>query len=221
MSARTLSSNGASTETDRGQGAVILKNRWDTVSFAATAFAGYGWSDTERRIGFGGLAAAESENDSWFAGSQVRVSQLFEQAGGWYVKPMIDLNATRIETEGFREHGAGVANLAVEGNGVWMLSASPAFEIGGQIQSGTLVLRPFARIGATFFNDTTYETTASFIAAPGQFTITSEFDKRYLDVAAGVDVLTKDGLDVKLTYDGRFSEHSDMHAGGIKASLPF
>lgn len=51
--------------------------------------------------------------------------------------------------------------------------------------------------------------------------IGSEFDKRFLDVAVGVDVLNAAGMDVKLTYDGRFSEHSDMHSGGIKAAFPF
>ncbi len=52
-------------------------------------------------------------------------------------------------------------------------------------------------------------------------TIGSEFDKRSLDVAVGVDVLNAAGVDVKLSYDGRFSEHSDMHSGGIKAAIPF
>ncbi|MDQ8700066.1 autotransporter domain-containing protein [Hyphomicrobium sp. LHD-15] len=214
--------NSAATETDRAQGAVILKNRWDTVSFAATAFVGYGWSDTQRHIGFGGLGTAESDNQMWYAGTQVRLSQLFEQAGGWYVKPMIDLNATRLQTEDFREHGAGAANLAVQGDSTWVLTASPALEIGAEMRAGGLVLRPFVRVGATFFQDAVYETTASFISAPGtSFTIGSEFDKHYLDLAVGVDVLNAAGVDVKLTYDGRFSEHSDMHAGGIKAALPF
>jgi hypothetical protein len=214
--------NGAATETDRGQGAIILKNRWNTVSLAAAAFAGYAWSDTRRLIGFSGLGTAESDHESWFAGSQVRLSQLFEQAGGWYVKPLVDFNATRLATESFREHGGGAAALAVDGDATWILAASPALEIGAQVQVGGLVLRPFARAGATFFQDAVYETTASFIAAPGQsFTIESEFDRVYFDVAAGVDVLNAAGVDVKLTYDGRFSEHSEMHAGGIKAALPF
>ncbi|WP_439541830.1 autotransporter outer membrane beta-barrel domain-containing protein [Hyphomicrobium sp.] len=220
--ANVSTNNGALSETERAQGAIVLKNRWDTVSLAATAFAGYGWTDTQRLIGFGGLGKAESESEMWFAGSQVRLSQLFEQAGGWYLKPMIDFNAARIETDGFSEHGAGAANLAVSGDATWILTASPALEIGGEMRSGTLVLRPYARIGATFFQDAVFETTASFLAAPGaSFTISSEFDKRYLDVAAGVDVITAHGVDVKLTYDGRFSEHSDMHAGGVKAAVAF
>lgn len=220
--ANVSTNSGAATETDRGHGAVILKNRWNTVSFAAAAFVGYGWSDTQRQIGVADIGAARSENEAWFAGSQVRLSQLFEQAGGWYVKPMIDLNATRIQTMEFHEHGAGVANLAVEGDGTWVLSASPALEVGGEIEVRGLVLRPFVRAGATFYEDAVYETTASFIAAPGQaFTIASEFDRRYLDVAAGVDVLSLQGVDLKLAYDGRFSQHSDMHAGSIKAALPF
>lgn len=214
--------NSASTETDRGQGAIVLKNRWDTLSIATSAFAGYGWSDTKRHIGLAGAGTAESESNMWFAGTQTRLSLLVERPGGWYMKPMIDLNATRLETDDFVEHGAGAASLAIAGDAIWVLTVSPAFEIGAEIRNGGLVLRPFARLGATFYDDAVYDTTASFIAAPGSsFTVGSEFDTRYIDVAAGIDVLTAEGIDIKLSYDGRFSEHSDMHAGGIKASLPF
>lgn len=221
-SAKLGTLNAASSDTDRVQGAVLIKNRWDTISLAATAFGGYGWADTQRVIGFGGLGTAESSHGQWFAGTQVRLSQLFERIGGVYAKPMIDLNVTRIETEAFTETGAGAANLSVEGEVHAIYSASPALELGMQIRSGALTFRPYARVGATFFAGAAYDTTASFVSAPGSvFTVESVFDTRYVDIAAGVDVLSASGVDVKLTYDGRFSENSEMHSGGVKASLPF
>jgi len=220
--ANAVTLNAASTDTDRAQGAVLIKNRWDTISLAASAFAGYGWSDSRRVIGFGGLGAAESSHDMWFSGTQLRLSQLFERQGGTYVKPMIDLNATRLETEAFTETGAGAANLSVAARTHAIYFASPALEIGMQFRSGAVTLRPYARFGATFFAGATYETTASFVSAPGLgFTVQSAFDTSYVDVAAGVDMLTAAGIDVKLSYDGRFSENSEMHSGGLKASVPF
>ena len=86
------------------------------------------------------------------------------------------------------------------------------------------VLRPFVRVGATFYNDTNFVLTSSFLSAPagvGPFTINSEFDDVFLDVSAGVDVLAYDGVNFKLNYDGRFAEHSELHSGGAKVGINF
>jgi hypothetical protein len=42
-----------------------------------------------------------------------------------------------------------------------------------------------------------------------------------LDISTGLDVISVDGLNVKLNYDGRFSDDSDMHAGGVKVGVRF
>jgi autotransporter-like protein len=209
------------TESDRMEGAIVLKNRWDRLSVSATAFAGYGWADTERTM-FGLIGAAESDYGTWLAGSNLRLSYLFELPSRWYVKPLVDLNATHIGIEGFTEHGAGGANLAVQGSSAWVLAASPAIEIGTEITAKGITYRPYVRAGGTFLDDATFDVTASFVAAPGQFlTSTSEFDDKYVDIAAGVDILTADGVDLKLTYDGRYSENSSELSLGAKAAVPF
>ena len=97
------------------------------------------------------------------------MSQLFELPSRWYVKPMVDLNATHIGTESFTEHGADGANLAVQGDGYWVLAASPAIEIGTEITAMGITYRPYVRAGGTFLDDATFDVTASFVAAPGQF----------------------------------------------------
>ncbi|WP_439542731.1 autotransporter outer membrane beta-barrel domain-containing protein [Hyphomicrobium sp.] len=213
--------NGASTDRDSFEGAVVLKNRWGNFSAAAAGFAGYGWADTERTL-FGGLAPAKSDREMWLAGTNLRLSHLFDLPHRWYVKPMVDLNATHIATKDFSERGGGGANLAVEGDGTWVLSASPALEVGTEIRSGGILYRPFVRVGGTFLDDATFDVTASFLAAPGQlFTTSQSFDDTYFDVSAGIDILTADGVDLKLTYDGRFAEDSTSLALGAKASIPF
>lgn len=212
---------GVSTERDAFEGAVVIKNRWNTVSMAATAFAGYAWAETERKM-FGPIGAARSDREMWFAGTNLRLSQLFDLPSRWYVKPLVDLNATHIGTKDFTEKGAGGANLSVEGDGTWVLSASPAIEIGTEIRAGGILYRPYVRAGGTFLDDATFDVTASFAAAPGYaFTATQEFDDRYIDVTAGLDVLTADGVDLRITYDGRFSDNSSMLSLGAKAAIPF
>jgi len=219
--AKIDAANGASTDRDSFEAAVVLKNRWGNFSAAAAAFAGYGWADTERTL-FGGLGPATSDHETWLAGANLRLSHLFALSQRWYAKPLVDFNATHIATKGFTERGGGGANLAVEGDGTWVLSASPALEVGTEIRSGGILYRPFVRVGGTFLDDATFEVTASFVAAPGQFFTTSQsFDDTYFDVTAGIDILTADGVDLKLTYDGRFSEDSSSLALGAKAAIPF
>ena len=213
--------NGTSTDRDSFEGAVVLKNRWGNFSAAATGFAGYGWADSERTL-FGGLGPATSDREMWLAGANLRLSYLFGLSQGWYAKPLVDFNATYVATKDFTEQGGGGANLAVEGDGTWVLSASPAIEIGTEIRSGGILYRPFVRVGGTFLDDATFDVTASFVAAPGQFFTTSQsFDDAYFDITAGIDILIVDGVDLKLTYDGRFAEESSSLALGAKAAIPF
>jgi hypothetical protein len=212
---------GVNSDRDTFSGAIVLKNRWDNVSVAATGFAGYAWADTERKM-FGLIGTAKSDREMWLAGANLRLSQLFDLPNRWYVKPMVDFNATHIATKDFSESGAIGANLAVEGDGTWALAASPAIEIGTEIRHDGIVYRPYVRAGGTFFDDATFDVTASFVAAPGQFfTATQEFDDRYVDVTVGLDILTADGVDLKLTYDGRYSDNSTMLSLGAKAAVPF
>ncbi|MCC7251932.1 autotransporter domain-containing protein [Hyphomicrobium sp.] len=225
----TSTNNGASTDGDRAEAAIVVKNNWGATSFAAAAFAGRGWFSTKRDIGLAGLGVAVGDHDIAFGGLHTRLSHVLAQGraydGTWYVKPMLDLNATYLEYGDFNETGAGAANLSVRGESDWVFSASPALEIGGEWRGvDGSVTRPYVRIGGTFFNDTDFSLTSSFIAAPAgvtPFTVSSKFDDAHLDVSAGVDVLNVGGIDLKLNYDGRFAEDSETHSGGIKVGVKY
>jgi hypothetical protein len=53
------------------------------------------------------------------------------------------------------------------------------------------------------------------------FTVTGEFDRTYLDVDAGVDVLSVDGAVLRVGYLGRFSQNVSANGATLKFSLPF
>lgn len=225
----TETNNGASTDGDRAEAAVVLKNNWGATSFAAAAFAGHGWFDTKRYIGLAGIGYAEGDHDIAFGGVHARLSHVLAQGsaheGSWYVKPTIDLDATYLDFGGFTETGAGPVGLSVHSDSAWVFSASPALEIGAEWRGayGSFV-RPYARIGATFFNDADFSLTSSFIGAPAgvsPFTVSSDFDGAYLDLGAGVDVLNVSGVDIKLNYEGRMAKDSAIHAGGLKLGVQY
>ncbi len=216
--------NAAHSEGDRLEGALVLKNRWGNTSLAAAAFGGHGWFDTERTIGFAGIGVANGDHEITFGGVHARLGHTFDQ-GRWYFKPMVDFDAIYLDYGGFRETGGGAASLNVRSEEDWVLSASPALEIGGEtrLESGAIV-RPFVRAGVTFFNDTDFQLTSSFLGAPSgvpTFTVGSEFEEVFFDVSAGVDVMSIDGFNLKLNYGGRFSEDGEQHSGGIKFGAKF
>jgi hypothetical protein len=158
-----------------------------------------------------------------FGGGHSRLA-ILQQGEEAYVKLMLDVDATYLEYGGFNETNGGVASLHVAGNNDWVLSTMGAVELGGNFEGESGTLRPYVRAGITAVSDAEFTLTSSFLSAPAgitPFTIASRFDNMYLDVAAGLDVLTVNGLEIKLNYDGRFSENSEMHGGSLKASAKF
>ena len=92
-----------------------------------------------------------------------------------------------------------------------------------QLSSGVL-LRPWFRVGATIFEDTSSTISATFQGAPtgiSPFRFTTKLDKSYADVAAGLNILWDTDLELRLNYDARFSDNSEEHSGGIKLGLKF
>lgn len=215
--------NDASSEGQRAQGGVVLKNRWGPATMATGVFGGYGMFDTARSIGLAGIDTAQGEQDIRFGGAHTRLT-IAEQGNGWYIKPMLDLNATYIEYGGFTESGGGAAALMVAGSSDWVFSARPAVELGGNFEAGSTTLRPFVQLGFTYMNDAEFSMASSFVAAPAgvaPFVIASQFNNAFIDVAAGVDLLSAGGVELKINYDGRFSDDSTLHAGAVKAGVKF
>ena len=215
--------NKAHSDGQRGQGGFVLKNRWGPVTLATAAFGGYGTFDTHRTIGLVGIGTADGNDDIRYGGGHSRLSFVHQDEEA-YVKLIWDLDATYLEYGGFNETNGGVAGLHILGTSDWVFSTTGAVELGGNFESDDGTLRPYVRAGITATNDADFSLTSSFLAAPAgvsPFTITSHFDSAYLDVAAGLDVITTGGLEIKLNYDGRFSDSSELHAGSLKAGVKF
>ena len=215
----------ATSDADRLNAGAVLKYNPGPLLLAAAVSGGWGWYDTERQINFPGfMALAQSDQDIGYVNGRFRAAYLFSN-GGWYLKPLVDFDATHISLDGVKESGAGGVGLNVRGNDETVFSASPALELGAQFggPSGTLV-RPYIRGGATFFDDPDFVLLASFEGSPsgvGPFRIAANTDELVADLSAGVDVIGSEGASFRLYYDGRFGDTVEEHAGGIKATLPF
>ena len=216
-------SRGANAATDRANAGAVLKYNPGLLLLAAGVTGSAGWTDTERNISFGGFngtATASTRVDA--LNGRLHASYLFNQ-GGWYWKPIVDANVTRLNLDGFSEQGGNGANLIVSSSAATVYSVSPALEIGGDLPLGNgMLARPFIRGGVTAYDPTSFKLTAAFAAAPTlPFQVSSKIDGIVADVSAGVDIFGTGNSVLRFQYDGQIGDTTQRHAGSIKGSLPF
>ena len=210
---------------DRVSLGLVLKNQWGPVNAYLNLTGNYAIYDHTRYVNLGaGMNTAEGEQDVWSAITRLRLTYTGDM-GVWYYKPMIDLSATYLKAEGYTETGAGAANLSLRDASTWMLSMMPGLEVGSEVKTanGTLY-RPYVRGGIIMFADDEMSVTTTFASAPAgvaPFIVTGRYDQVAADVEAGLHILTTSGINMKLNYEGRYSEDSQQHGGGLKVSAPY
>ena len=114
--------------------------------------------------------------------------------------------------------------MVVENDDV-VLAISPALEIGSEFAlSSETALRPFLRGGASFLSVDEFDVRWGFAGAPSgvsPLTASTPLDDMFAEVGAGVDVVSKMGLNFRVEYDGRFSDDVTEHSAGLKGSINF
>lgn len=211
-------------EGDRMHLGFVLKNQWGPINAYLNIAGSYGWYDHTRFVNMGGFTDAMGEQDVVSGLIKLRLSYL-QEMGAWYVKPLVDVGATYIDLGGYTETGAGAFNLKLASTSDWLFSVSPALEIGGEVADASgAIFRPYIRGGVTIYDKDDLTFSANFAGAPigvTAFSVRSELDSVFADVAAGVQILTTSGVNLKLEYDGRFGEHTRQNAGTVKVTMPF
>jgi uncharacterized protein YhjY with autotransporter beta-barrel domain len=186
---------------------------------------GFGSFDTNRILSLGGETfMARGSSDTWNVGLHGRLA--YEMVvGALYMRPTLDLDATYLKVEGYREQGAGDFDLAVTDSSSWVLSAMPSIELGTQIDiANGMTLRPFASAGLGFASGNDWQTEASFNNAAreaGTFTSVADNPHVYGTLSVGATLASRGNLDVTLQYDGRFADGYTAQSGSFKARWKF
>ena len=91
---------------------LLLKRQVDDWLFSGGIDAGWGKYYTQRGVSFGDTnATASGEFKASHFGLHARAARQIAMSS-WYLKPYVDLHATRLQTSAYTETGAGVYNLA-------------------------------------------------------------------------------------------------------------
>ena len=205
---------------DQGLVGAVVKYVPGPFSLALALDAGIGWNDLSRSVALFGETAASSNIQS-HVGAKLRAAYLID-AGRWYAKPMVDLNATVLHLGGYTETGLTVGNMTVDDSTSTVLSVSPGLEVGSQLQlaNGTLI-RPYSRVGVTLFGNNEIATTAHLAGTTGDFEIASSGDRTLLDLTSGLDILSPDGMTVRLSTESHLGSTTRDIAASAKVGWKF
>jgi len=79
-------------------------------------------------------------------------------------------------------------------------------------------------MGVRLFSDDELSASATLIGTPAgvpAFTATTPLGQWMGEVSAGLEILSSDRYDARLSYEGRFAERTTQHGGNIKLRARF
>lgn len=190
----------------------------------AGAFTGsYGSFDNTRRIALMG-AEAKSNSRVMSIGQRLRVSYTHAMPQS-YIKPYIDLDVVHTRMPSFKERGAGVLNLHVQSSKKSSAAVSPGVEVGGRFDlKNAYTVRPYANVGVALSSTGKFDTRSHLAIASASttsFKSTLDTGRVLGQVSGGIEVSSNKGMDVRLQYDGLFSNKMRSHSGSVKVSWKF
>lgn len=205
------------------QAGVVAKRRFGDTMLSASLSGGIGNHDVTRRI-YTGHTLESSQSTSTVSG-QISASHAFAR-DSWYIKPRIDLAFDQVMMDGFTETGVSGAEITVGSQSETYFNIQPAVEIGGEFAlAGGTLLRPSLTVGLTqFLGDANPSLTASFAGTPASvapLTVTSDFDETYLDLGAGLDILSRASIVGSIKAFGQFSDNTQSYGGSAKLAITF
>lgn len=214
----------ATTESERFHAGGVLKYNPGPWLFAATLTGGHSWDETSRFAQFGNVSAhAEGDTETSFVSGRLTGAYL-RNWGSFYTKSQAEAGVNHVARDGYRETGTMGIALAVDDTSETVFSLSSSTEIGTEIvlESGGIV-RPYVRLGMTWYDTDTFFTQASFADLPGSspFTIATTTDDVLTNFSAGVDFLDTAGTVLRLQYDGQYGDDTTAHAGTAKFSVNY
>lgn len=166
-------------------------------------------------------AAASASYDGW---------QFQGKMGGGYdvrlgaatVTPLATLQVVRVETDGYSETGAGVANLSVDSNGFNSIQSELGAQLsGGLADTGWGALKGDARLA--WVHDYAHAPIA-ISASMGGVGFVSETDRPARNGARldlGTTLERNDGLSVSLEYQGELRSAYQSHTGMLTLRSEF
>lgn len=207
---------------------IVVKRQVGDWTFSGAIDAGRSHYDSSRTVTLAGYDTALGSFNGSHVGVHGRIARqiaMSEGDNGFYLKPYLDLHATQLHTDGYKEAGGGLLALNVAGSTNTVFAFAPMLETGKRFELPRGVMaRAYLGAGAAFYSSRGWGASASFAnaaAGAGAFTSTSELPRTRAKLSAGVDLYTSRGFDMRLEYSGEFATHYISTTAAVKLSWAY
>jgi hypothetical protein len=210
----------ASTDTTHLMGS--LKYETGPLLFAAAADIAHSATDRQRRTGFPTLVTATSETDTMQAALRLRAAYTAE-AGGFYLRPSIDLDGYYIDTDAFEETGAGAFNMVVAGGEQRLGAATASLEAGLVARAGQFVVHPYVELSTTRMSEDHLEISAHLQGAAAgvtDFIAPTPIPEELTGARLGFEMLMQGGS-MRIEYEQRTSDRYESRTASVKLRAVF
>ena len=206
-------------------GAVALKKEVGPWLFGLVGGGGYNWGDSKRYINLDTLSATATGNpDSAMFFGRFRASYEIALGDEYYMRPRVDLDVINMHQYGYIESGAGALNLMVDGNSDTAFGVTPGIEFGARIPFlEDWPARLYGDLGISFISADEWETTSRFagLSSMDSFSTFTPIADTVGHVTLGLDLAKRQGMELKLQYDGSFAEDYRSHTGSLRLGYRF
>ncbi|WP_211165894.1 autotransporter outer membrane beta-barrel domain-containing protein [Azoarcus sp. TTM-91] len=217
-------SSGSKTQADTYQ--VTAYSLWlpdwadGRLSIAGQLGIGVNRYDQSRRIDFLGVKAKADYDGEQYLG-QVTVGYDFPLNQNLTLTPQFSLMAARLENDGYTEHGAGAANLKVDHLSTDVLTQELGVKLSASFDTAAGRLAPDVKVAWLHeYEDGAIRTSG----AMGGVAFTSSSTRLSADgvtVGVGATLDKKNGVKLRLEYNGDFRHAYQAHTGVLRASWDF
>jgi outer membrane autotransporter protein len=199
-----------------------LYGTWfDHGSYADVVLSyGHQWYENHRNIMVGGMQSrAESDHEGNAFGARIGGGHTFD-AGGWGLRPYLNLAYIMLDERSFTEDGAGAANLSVEDRTTHALLSEIGLHVSRGWKTGPLNWVPFVSAAWKYDYDVDDRRIVSgFEDAGPSFSVAGRhLERNGALVTTGIHLIHEQ-MDFSLEYLGEF--RSDYHSNGIYGRFGF
>lgn len=196
---------------------------YESGIFLNTQLTG-GWNeyDLTRTIG-AGIGNATATTNGWQASGKAELG--FDlPVGNLTITPVVGVQATYLNVEGYTEQGGGTAGLTVKPEAMSTVDSSAGIRAAYTVAlaDGTTV-RPMIRASAVNRSgDKALNSTSQFRGGGAAFkTPGAETDSSAIVLGAGLLIATAGGTDFTFDYDAEIRSSSLNHVFKLKSRIPF
>ncbi|WP_374516742.1 hypothetical protein, partial [Brevundimonas sp.] len=213
-------------EGDRRQLGLLMRGDFGAYDTGLTLTAGRASFAVDRGVVTPtGPAVASGTQRFDFQSAAAQVSRTFGDSN-LYLRPSVEVSATRYQQSGFSETGAGGLNLVFDEHEETVTRIRPRIELGGRFDVPNAIARPYVSVGVSHVLDgdkpgleTRFEA-AGTLADP--FTTSQPLDETVWETELGVELLGEGaGISARLGYTGQFGDKLETHQFGVRVSAAF